>query len=85
MWPEANFEVKTRRQMMLRALLEVETMKRCMALWCEVRFQATLYQTLEDQGTPGILDVEKVPTVVARSKYRGRQCKNLLGSEHSGS
>jgi hypothetical protein len=56
---------------MVRALLEVEMLEKCMPMWREARFQVKMakapHALLE-------LDVEKVGAVVTRSALRSQKC-----------
>ena len=63
-------------------LLEVEMSKKCAPLWREAHFQVKMYIAHQVRTTFGSWDVEKVPAVVARSKFRSQKCKKLTVSDH---
>ena len=45
LWREARFEVKTYKDTILGALLEVAMSKKCTPLWCEAHVQVKMHKT----------------------------------------
>ena len=66
----------------LGAVLEVEMLKKCMALWREAHLQVKMYKTHHGRTTFGSWDVEKVYAVVARSTFASQNVQNTRGSDH---
>ena len=57
-------------------------MKTCTLLWREAHFQVKMLKTLGLWTTFGTWDIEKVDSVVARSKFPSQHVQNTPGSDH---
>ena len=66
----------------VRSQLARWEMKICTPLWREAHFQVKMYKTLGVRTTFGSWDVEKVHTVVARSKFPSQNAQNTRDSDH---
>ena len=63
----------------LGALLEVEMLKKCTALWREAHLEGNILKNWGCRSTFGSWDVEKVHGVVARSTFGSQKCEKLRG------
>ena len=66
----------------LGAVLEVEMLKKCMALWREAHLEVKSVKNWRSRSTFGSWDVEKVHAVVARSTFASQNVQNTRGSDH---
>ena len=66
----------------LGAVLEVEMLKKCMALWREAHLEVKSVKNWGSRSTFGSWDVEKVHAVVARSTFASQNVQNTRGSDH---
>ena len=66
----------------LGAVLEVEMLKKCMALWREGHLEVKSVKNWGSRSTFGSWDVEKVHAVVARSTFASQNVQNTRGSDH---
>ena len=66
----------------LGAVLEVEMLKKCMALWREAHLEVKSVKNCGSRSTFGSWDVEKVHAVVARSTFASQNVQNTRGSDH---
>ena len=70
------------KRLSLRALLEVEMLKKCMRLSCEAHFEVNSVKHRWSQTAFGRWDVEKVHGVVARRTFRSQISKSAQPSDH---
>ena len=66
----------------LGAVLEVEMLKKCLALWREAHLEVKSVKNWGSRSTFGSWDVEKVHAVVARSTFASQNVQNTRGSDH---
>ena len=77
LWREARSQVNMyTKHTMLGALLEVVMSKKCTPWWRKAHFQAKMYKAHHARNTFGSWDVEKVYTVVARSRFPSQNVKS---------
>ena len=66
----------------VRALLEVDMLRKYTPLRCEAHFEVKMYKTHQLRITFRSWDVEKVHAIVARSTFRSQNAKNTTCSDH---
>ena len=66
----------------LGAVLEVEMLKKCIALWREAHLEVKSVKNCASRSTFGSWDVEKVHAVVARSTFASQNVQSTRGSDH---
>ena len=79
---DAKHIYKWSKHLMLGAFLDIETLKKCMALWGEAHFEVKCAKYISSEIVLAVTMLKKCTPAVAPSTSSSEKCRKLSDSEH---